>query len=354
MGEMPTGEFSGDDAAPSIRDVARAAGVSHMTVSRVLNGRPNVSGATRERVEAAIAALRFRPSRTARALANGASRVIGVLEASGGRHYGPASTISAIEDAARIEGYSVMIAVTDPGDPASGAAAVEHLLDQGAAGLILVGPGATASGVVTDAAAGVPLIMVHAAEGVGTAPADQLEGGRAAARHLLDLGHTALAHLTGPAGWLEAEARARGFSAELADAGLHPVAEAVGDWTADSGYAAGVELLVVGGFTAVFCANDQMALGLMHAARDAGVGVPGELSVVGFDGTPEAAHYVPALTTLRQDFPELGRRAIAALLAQLGAGVAPGPMPAPTLIVRESTARAGRVVAELARVRPRT
>ncbi|GAA4174413.1 LacI family DNA-binding transcriptional regulator [Gryllotalpicola koreensis] len=334
-GEAPTAA----PAPASIRDVARAAGVSHMTVSRVLNNRPNVSGATRERVEAAIAELRFRPSRTARALANGASRVIGVVEASGGRHYGPASTIAAIEDAARVEGYSVMIAVTGPDDPAGGGAAVMHLLDQGAAGLILVGPGATASGAAADAAAGVPVVMVHAAEGVGATLADQLEGGRAAARHLLDLGHTSLAHLAGPAGWLEAEARARGFAAELADAGLRPVAEAVGAWTADSGYAAGAGLLAVGGFTAVFCANDQMALGLMHAARDAGVGVPEDLSVVGFDGTPEGAHYVPALTTLRQDFPELGRRAIAALLAQLGRGATPGPMPAPQLIVRGSTGR---------------
>ncbi|HEY0247051.1 MAG TPA: LacI family DNA-binding transcriptional regulator [Gryllotalpicola sp.] len=326
-------------AASSIRDVARLAGVSHMTVSRVLNRHPNVSAGTRERVEAAIAELDFRPSRTARALAVGGSRVIGVLEASGGRLYGPASTVAAIEDAARSEGYSVMIAVVDAAGAESAGPAVEHLLDQGAVGLILVGPGV--SRAVADAAAGVPFVAVHAAEGADAVSADQVAGGRAATRHLLGLGHVAIAHLAGPSGWLEAESRSRGFLAELAAAGLEPAGVWEGDWTADSGYAAGRVLLAAGKATAVFCANDQMALGLLHAAREAGVEVPGELSVVGFDDTPEAAHYAPALTTVRQDFPELGRRAIATLLAQLGDAPEPGPAPAPGLIVRDSTRAMG-------------
>jgi DNA-binding LacI/PurR family transcriptional regulator len=343
-------------AAPSIRDVARVAGVSHMTVSRVLNAQPNVSAATRERVVAAIAELNFRPSRMARALAHGTSRVIGVLEATGGRHYGPASTIAAIEDAARAEGYSIMIAAIDPADPDSSGAAVEHLLDQGAAGLILVGPGATANGAVADAAAGIPLVVMHAANGTRTegsatglpdpaaedAPSDapdQFEGGRIAARHLLDLGHRAIAQLAGPAGWLESDSRSRGFVAELAAAGLVPVAVEAGDWTPESGHRAGRALLAAGGFTAVFCANDQMALGMLHAARDAGVAVPAQLSVVGFDDIAEAAHYVPALTTLRQDFSEFGRRAVATVLARLGIMPEPGPAPAPVLIARDSTRR---------------
>ncbi|WP_022882761.1 LacI family DNA-binding transcriptional regulator [Gryllotalpicola ginsengisoli] len=323
-------------AGASIRDVARIAGVSHMTVSRVLNQHPNVSPATRERVEAAISRLNFRPSRTARALAHGSSRVIGVLEASGGRLYGPASTIAAIEDAARSQGYSVMIAVGDGGRE-DAVAAVEHLLDQGAVGIIVVGPGARAGEVMTDAAPGVPFVAMHAARGAESVSADQAAGGRSAARHLLDLGHTAIAHLAGPSGWLEAEARAQGFAAELARAGLEPVRVEAGDWTPDSGYAAGKRMLAGGGFTAVFCANDQMALGLLHAAREAGIAVPEELSVVGFDDVPEAVHYAPALTTLRQDFPDLGRRAIATLLARLGVAAQPGPAPAPQLIVRAST-----------------
>ena len=341
MDGMPRAESTpAARASASIRDVARLAGVSHMTVSRVLNHHPNVSDATRERVERVIAELHFRPSRTARALAHGSSKVIGVLEAAGGRFHGPASTVAAIEDAARAEGFSVMIAVIDADDPESEAAGVEHLLDQGAVGLILVSPRARASGALTDAAAGVPLVAMHAAAGAAEAlsgAADQIEGGRIAARHLLELGHTRLAHLAGPEGWLEAESRARGFAAELASRGLDAVAVETGDWTAESGYRLGRELLRTGGFTAVFSANDQMALGLLHAAREAGVDVPGELSVVGFDDIGEAAHYAPALTTLRQDFPELGRRAIATLLARLTGGEAPGPMPAPTLIVREST-----------------
>jgi DNA-binding LacI/PurR family transcriptional regulator len=179
---------------------------------------------------------------------------------------------------------------------------------------------------------------MHGAQDAGLGAADQLAGGRLAARHLLDLGHTAIAHLAGPTGWLEAESRARGFVDELADAGLEPVAVEAGDWTPGSGFEVGRALLIRGGFTAVFCANDQMALGFMHAARQAGVGVPDDLSVVGFDDISEAAHYAPALTTLRQDFPGLGRSAIAALMSQLHGTEAPGPVPTPALIVRESTA----------------
>lgn len=316
-----------------------------MTVSRVVNHHPNVSDTTRERVAAAIAELGFHPSRTARALALSSSRGIGVLDATRGQLYGPASTMAAIAEAARARDYSVMIAVMDPAVDASVESATVHLLDEGAVALIMVGPGAGAGQVVRASAPGVPFAAMHSAvDGERALVLDQVAGGRTAARHLLELGHTQLAHLGGPPYWLEASSRREGFVAELARSGLVPVVTDVGDWTAESGYVAGHRMLAAGGFTAVFCANDQMALGLLHAARDAGVTVPDQLSVVGFDDIPEAAHYHPALTTVRQDFAQLGARAVATVLAEFEGAEPPVWDPPETpLIIRGSTARpAGR------------
>ena len=165
-----------------------------------------------------------------------------------------------------------------------------------------------------------------------------------AVRHLIELGHRDILHLAGPSDWLEAQARLDGYRSELLEAGLTPLAPVVGDWTAEFGYRIGAELLAERGFTAVFCSNDQMALGLLHACRDAGVTVPGALSVVGFDDTPESAHFAPALTTVRQNFVEIGNRAIALLLAELDgaadhdSGRIDAEPIAPELIVRASTA----------------
>lgn len=314
-----------------------------MTVSRVVNDHPNVSEPTRRRVVAAIEQLRFRPSRTARALALSSSRVIGVLDTTRGQLYGPASTVAAIAEAARGRDYSVVIAVMDPTDDASVESATVHLLDQGAVAIVMVGPGARASQVAMAAAPGVPFAAMHSAvEGGQAHVPDQEQGGRTAARHLLDLGHRALAHLGGPPSWLEASSRRQGFVAELARVGLAPVTTQIGDWTAQSGYTAGRAMLADGGFSAIFCANDQMALGLLHAARDAGLAVPDQLSVVGFDDIPEAAHYHPALTTVRQDFAQIGARAVVTVLAQFD-GVEPPPsgLRELPLIVRASTAPPG-------------
>jgi DNA-binding LacI/PurR family transcriptional regulator len=162
-------------------------------------------------------------------------------------------------------------------------------------------------------------------------------GGALAARHLLSLGHRRLALVAGPDDWSEAGARRRGFEATLAGAGLEPVAVADGDWSADSGYDAFARIADAS-FTGAFCANDQMALGLLHAAADRGLSVPGELSVVGFDDVPESGHYLPPLTTVRQDFDVLGRRSIRSLVAQVeGTPVEYDAPVRPALIVRAST-----------------
>ncbi|WP_308492220.1 LacI family DNA-binding transcriptional regulator [Microbacterium terrisoli] len=326
---------------PSIRDVALRAGVSHMTVSRVLNDSDNVSAATRDRVQTAITELDFRPSRTARALARGHTQVLGVLDATGGLLYGPSSTINAIELAGRTVGYSVTIAGVDPSDADSVHEALAHLLSQDAAGLIIIGPSAQIRQAVAEARPGVPVVTMHGS-GETAAFTEHADAAAAAAHHLLGLGHTRIAVITGPLDWSEAVARHEGFARALADAGLEPIDVQSTDWSAASGYDAGLRLLDGDPFTAVFCANDQIALGFLHAAHEHGVRVPDDISVVGFDDTPESAHYTPPLTTLRQDFAEAGRRAVALVLATLAGDDAPGAHPpiAPQLVVRASTAHA--------------
>jgi DNA-binding LacI/PurR family transcriptional regulator len=168
---------------------------------------------------------------------------------------------------------------------------------------------------------------------------DQIAGARMATRHLIELGHREIVHLSGPQDWIEAEARMTGFLREVDEADLATHPPILGDWTADFGYHVGRELLRYRDFTAVFAANDQMALGLIHAFRDGGLDVPRDVSVVGFDDIPEAAHYWPPLTTVRQDFAEIGRRSVAMLLGELrGDAEANHEQVFPELIVRESTA----------------
>ena len=168
---------------------------------------------------------------------------------------------------------------------------------------------------------------------------DQVEGARLATQHLIDLGHQEILHLAGPQDWIEAESRMRGFLHAVDDADLRTHPPILGDWTADFGYYAATELARYRDFTAVFASNDLMALGLLHGFRDAGLRVPHDVSVVGFDDLPISRHAWPPLTTIHQDFEEVGRRVVAALLdggVTDAGGLA--DLIIPELIVRESTA----------------
>jgi DNA-binding LacI/PurR family transcriptional regulator len=152
---------------------------------------------------------------------------------------------------------------------------------------------------------------------IPVATVDQREGAAAATRHLLQLGHETVWHLAGPSEWNEAEERVEGWRSALEDAGARVPALLRGDWTPRSGYELGQELLQIPKLTAVFVANDQMALGLLRRLHEAGREVPRDLSLVGFDDIPEAAYFTPPLTTVRQDFSELGRRCLHLLLSRI-------------------------------------
>jgi DNA-binding LacI/PurR family transcriptional regulator len=325
--------------APSIRDVARLAGVSHQTVSRVLNNHPSIRETTKARVLQVMDDLQYRPNRAARALSRGTSRTIGVLSASSSQ-YGPAASIAAIQDAARDAGYLVNTANISSGDPSSIEAALDHLMLQSVEGIVVIAPQVRVFDVLASLSIGVPYVTLQSTGRLNDhgLAVDQIAGARLATRHLIDLGHRNIYHLAGPQDWIEAEARMRGFLDEMGAMDVPTTAPILGDWTADFGYFAGRELLRVRDFTAIFSSNDQMALGLLHAIHDAGLNVPGDVSVIGFDDIPEAAHFWPPLSTVRQDFPELGRRCIAQLLDEIANGPAETRTAIiPELIVRAST-----------------
>jgi DNA-binding LacI/PurR family transcriptional regulator len=321
-------------------DVARLAGVSQQTVSRVLNDSPHVRPATRERVLDAIGKLGYRPNRLARALVTGRSRTLGVLSFDT-TLYGPASTLYAIERAAHEAGYFVSIASLRAPDAHSLRGGVEGLLEQGVEGVLVIAPLQAAARGLLELPADVPVVATEAAlpGDVPLVAVDQQAGARLATEHLLGLGHETVFHVAGPGGWLEAADRVRGWRAALEAAGAPVPPTLEGDWSARSGYAAGRRLAEDA--TAVFAANDQMALGVLRALHELGRRVPEEISVVGFDDIPEAAYFSPPLTTVRQRFDEIGARALRLLLARIedGAGRT-GETVQPELIVRASSATA--------------
>jgi len=333
------------EAAPRplvMADVAARAGVSHQTVSRVINGHPSVAPLTRERVQQAIAELGYRPNLAARALVTGSTRTIGLVTIKINQ-YGPAQTMLGLEKAARAAGYSVSVSILDDATAEAIREAVDRFVAQSVDAIVALATYDDAAEAMNSIDAPVPLVAVqvggpedHPAVGV-----DQESGARLATRHLLDLGHRTVHHVAGPIDSQEARGRTAGWRSELLAAGA-PVPEILrGDWTPSSGYAAGRTLAgrIRAGedITAVFLANDQMALGLLAALHEEGLEVPEDLSVVGFDDLPEAPYFTPPLTTVRQDFAELGRRGVQLVLARLaGQTLHTEPVPAP-LLVRAST-----------------
>jgi len=324
-------------------DVAKLAGVSHQTVSRVLHDSPHVRRGTRERVLAAIRKLDYRPNPVAQALVTGRSRSLGVVSFDT-TLYGPASTLLGIEEAAHDRGYAVSIASLRSLNRASVVGAVQRLRDQGVDGVVVIAPQRAAVDALLHLPPEVPVVAVEAGpdDSVPVVAVDQIAGAAAATRHLLELGHRNVWHIAGPKDWLEAEQRIEGWRSALRAAAAAEPPLFRGDWSARSGYDVGEHLLAEAGVTAVFVANDQMALGLLRRLHEAGRETPGEISVVGFDDIPEAAYFTPPLTTVRQDFAEVGRSCLHLLLAQIDSRVRSWTrvVVAPELVVRGSTTAA--------------
>ena len=332
---------TGRSRPPVMADVARLAGVSHQTVSRVLNDHPNVRPQTRDNVLAAIAELGYRPNAAARTLVTRRTRTLGVVSFDT-TLYGPASMLYGIERAAA-HSYFVSIASLPALDRRSVLGAVDRFLDQGVEGIIVIAPKTSAVAACSRVRAHVPLVAV----GCGThapltsAAVDNVAGAALATRYLLGLGHTTVHHIAGPAAWVDAQERITGWREALGQAGAPEPELFSGDWSSASGYRIGHRIADSTEVTAVFCGNDHMALGLLRALAERGRRVPGDVSVVGFDDIPESAYFLPPLTTVRQDFGELGRRALAMLVDMIDGRTPPTACLriSPHLVARASAAR---------------
>jgi DNA-binding LacI/PurR family transcriptional regulator len=297
---------------PVMADVARLAGVSHQTVSRVINGHPSLRPATRERVEEAIRQLGYRPNTVARALVTRRSATIGVIATNGGL-WGPSTVHRTIQAAARESGYYVSSVNLLDVTREDLAAAVEHLRDHHVEGIVMIVANDEALDIARhQETGGLPVVVVEGdlSRAPWTVGVDQVAGARMATQHLLSLGHSTVMHVGGPQHWVEARARLAGWHSAIHEAGLQPLEPLLGDWTAASGYAAGRGLAARPDVTAVFVANDHMAIGVLRALHEAGRSVPRDFSVVGFDDIPESGFFIPPLTTVRQDFTAVGRLAI--------------------------------------------
>jgi DNA-binding LacI/PurR family transcriptional regulator len=322
-------------------DVAQLAGVSGQTVSRVANGRHNVDAATRDRVLAAMRQVGYRPNSAARALRNGRFRSIGVIafELSS---FGNTRTLDAIAAAATSSGYAVNLIPVLDGTPHDLSGAFDRLGEQAVDGVIILIEAHKLDEAEVRLPDGLPVVVVdsNAEFDYPIVDTDQAQGARLATEHLLDLGHRTVWHLSGPATSFAASRRLRSWRQTLTDRGCPVPPVIAGDWSAGSGYEAGVELAANPEVTAVFAANDQMALGLLRALHEHGRAVPGEVSVVGFDDMEESAHFWPPLTTIRQSFAEVARRSVDALINELRAGEHHHqPVAVATkLVVRASTA----------------
>lgn len=323
-------------------DVATAAGVSYQTVSRVINDHPSVKAETRARVLEVISQLHYRPDRAARSLASHRSWTLAVISC-GIEFYGPMQMLVNVEHSAREAGYDVInanLGLYKGGD-------LQPVLDRlfswrvdGA--LVIASVAGYGAELIVSQLISTPLILIDTAYG-SAAPSviiDQRAGGVAAALHLIELGHRQIALINGPLDWFGARARCEGWLAGLHEAGLEPILIESGDWTPASGYAATLRMIESGRpFTALLVGNDPMALGAISALKARGLTVPGDVSVIGFDDAQETAYYDPPLTTVAQDFPELGRQGMAYLIELIADEEAANGqrLITPRLVVRAST-----------------
>lgn len=343
-GSIPAGGSGQDRRArdANIFDVARLAGVSHQTVSRVINDHPSVRPATRARVEKAIAQLQYSPSPAARALVTRRTRTIGLVTP-GVSDYGPTSIAMHFNFAARAARYNVQ-SVSAPSDPQGIRDVVDGLLRQRVDGLVLVVTDVAVLELVRGLDLSIPLVAAAstARRGPLLVSIDQYRGARTAVRHLAELGHGRILHLAGPTTALDSIERVRGWRDEVAAHRLEAVDPVHGDWSAAGGYRLGLQLDLAPG-DAVFVGNDHMAIGLLSALRERGLTVPDDVSVVGFDDVPEAGYLLPPLTTVRQDFETLGQLIMQkVLLAVEEPLTVTEDTPIPTRLILRASTRSAR------------
>ncbi len=321
-------------------DVAAASGVSHQTVSRVVNQHPHVAEATRERVMRQVSKLGYQPNKAARSLVTNRSNAIGVVSF-GATHYGPAQTIVNIERMIRRRGYALITTSIEGMSFGALRQGISNLKLHQVDGIVLMTP---ICEVELERAAELcdetPFVMldIELGKSLPSVVIDQKQGARLATQHLIDKGHRHIAELHGPLDWVDAKLRHDGFLETLKLADLTPAATADGDWSAESGFKAALHLLEGQPFSAVFSHNDQMALGALRALHTRGFRIPEDISVVGFDNIPESAFFEPPLTTVQQDFAALGEQSVDYLVGLMSKARPPLHQRVlyPTLVERQS------------------
>ena len=326
----------------TIRDVAAHAGVSHQTVSRVINGNERVTPETKSRVEAAIAVLGFFPNAAARSMARGRTMTLACISPNL-TDYTFARIIEGAERMCREHGYYLVS--TSAGDEATFASIIDELLStRRVEGLLVINPYSDSRHMLIPESA--PVVYVGARprrEPVSSVALDDVATGAAATEHLLSLGHRTIGVITGPMVEDCSQDRLQGYRSalEMHDVTLDLDIIVEGDWSASSGHAAVTRLAEDAGLpSALFAQNDQMAVGAIHAARELGMKIPDDLAVIGVDDMPLASYFDPPLTTMRQDLLEIGRQAAELLLLAVGTPGTPGEhqlLPA-ELVVRGTTA----------------
>ncbi len=324
-------------------DVARHAGVSHQTVSRVLNHPEAVRADTRERVDRAMRELGYRRNAQARALKTRRGGLIGVVS-QGETDFGPTRMTLAIEEAAREHGFATALSVIRDARPETVAHTLEFFLGHGIEAIVVITPVPTIAEAAKQLSKKIPVVIVTSglwpANNMNVAGIDQELGARRAVDHLIEQGHQRIAHIAGPSDWYDARGRIIGWRQALAVADMTApeMVEAEG-WTAEHGYVAAQTLLLNDEPPdALFAGNDFIALGAIKALKEHGLTVPQDISVVGYDDVDAAGYFSPPLTTVSQPFEEAGRAALELLLTDSRGLMQVPQFIGPELVIRGSTA----------------
>lgn len=330
----------------TLKEVAAAAGVSTQTVSRVVNGRPDVAADTREQVQKIIDTLGYQPSKIARSLIQGQSYTLGVVSSSIGL-YGPSLVLQGIQEAAVAEDYSLMLHILPDAESFDARNVVREILSYHVDGILWAVPEIGQNRDLVQQALPsikVPIVFLNMQPrpNLVTSVIDNKHGGCLATQHLINEGRQNIGLITGPMNWWEARQRELGWRKALEENGRSVDESFItnGDWTPSSGERC-IRMLLEWHpeMDAVFVCNDQMALGAMKVARQMGRKIPEDLAVVGFDDIPESPYFSPALTTVQQDVAEMGRQGVKQLLNLISNKELDfqSVVLQPTLIVRESS-----------------
>lgn len=308
----------------TIYDVAKKAGVSRQTVSRVLNNRPDVSADTRIRVQEIISEFSYRPNAIAQSLSRQKSFILGVVSA-GLKYTGPSRTLSGITGKAEELGYGLLLKELASFSSNNVHPLLQWFMSHQVDGIIWAAPEIEENrywikDLLPEINIPIIFLTMEKQENVTIVTTDNFIGAKMATEHLIQLGRKNIGHISGPLDWWEARQRKSGWEMAIKESGRTVTDRmwTTGNWSSKSGKTAFTELMdKYPDLDAIFVGNDQMALSVLQSAYEMGRRIPDDLSIVGFDGIPESEFYCPSLSTVYQNQNELGSVAVAELVAQV-------------------------------------